>query len=95
MRLVLNNNTFDVQSFTEVLSFREGENGKYANMALLIHLDYPHSLTDLVPSFNEMNFSAFTIGEREYENFSFENIEQVVEENFTNITTTLHLNKQL
>ena len=38
MQLVLNNNTFDVQSFTEILSFREGENGKYANMALMIYL---------------------------------------------------------
>ena len=95
MQLVLNNNTFDVQSFTEILSFREGENGKYANMALMIYLDYPQSLTDLVPLFNEMDFSTFTIGEREYENFFFENIEQVVGENFTSITTTLHLNKQL
>ena len=94
MQLVLNNNTFDVQSFTEVVALQEGDIGSRTVMTLVIRLAYTDSLSKLIPLFKDMNFTSFSINERQYEDFSFEHIEQVVED-FSNIITMLHLTKKV
>jgi hypothetical protein len=94
MQLVLNNTTFDVASFTEVVALQEGDLGSRTVMTLVIRLTYTESLSELIPLFRNMDFSSFSINERQYEDFSFEHIEQVVED-FSNVTTMLHLTKKV